>query len=91
MKYSKKILYDGFYHIRYDKSICWEPNAVFIGNGYHDYMIKTHPCNITKGDDSHYFNWKDEDHIWDFGDYGLWWSVNREDLENNLKESNNEI
>lgn len=58
----------------------------FVGNSYYDHMIKTYPLG-----NNYYFNWDNEDYIWAFNDYGLWQSVNREDLENNLKENNNEI
>lgn len=84
----QKILYNGFYYKRNNK-IYWESAAIFIGNGYSDHMVKTYPLGIPEfanGDgfatkDQHYWDWGRKEDVWDFSDYGITWSVRREDLE----------
>lgn len=80
-----KILYDGFYY-KEGKEIYYERNAIFIGNGFCDRMIRTHFLHSQWSgelllEDSHFFDWAKRDDVWKFDDYGVTWSVRREDLE----------
>lgn len=86
----QEILYDGFYYI-HNGDIYWEPNAIFIGNGYHDYMIRTHFLESKfDGDkilkDAHYWDWAEKEDVFDFADYGKIWCVDRKILEDNLND-----
>lgn len=93
----QKILCKGFYYIKGD-SIYWESNAVFIGNGYHDCMVRTHFLDFEHdGDrilkDAHYWDWAEKEDIFDFCTYGKTWCVDRVVLEGILSDckTGNEI
>lgn len=82
-----EIITDGFYYIK-DNDIYWcGNNAIYIGNGYSNSMVKTHHTIFdinkvtTHKEDCHYWDWKKKGDVFDFKDYGKTWSVNREDLE----------
>lgn len=88
IKEFKQILYNGFYYI-YKNDIYFENNAIFIGNGYHDYMIKTHYLKSKYDNDkilkdSHYFDWAKKEDIWDFTDYGKTWHIDKRYLERRI-------
>lgn len=84
----QKILYEGFWYEE-GKNAYYERNAIFIGNGYQDHMVRTHPQGIPEfadGDgpatkDRHYWDWGKRDGVFSFEDYGITWSVRREDLK----------
>lgn len=87
----RKIIYNGFYYIK-NNLIFWESNAIFIGNGYSDQMVKTRPfpCyllpeSVEGYKDAHYWDWGNKDEVWEFKDYGKTWSIDREELEKNLE------
>lgn len=86
----RKIIYNGFYYIK-NNAIFWETNAIFIGNGYSDQMVKTHPVpgfpKAGEFEDAHYWDWGNKDEVWEFKDYGKTWSIDREELEKILKET----
>lgn len=84
----QRILYKGFYY-KTPKGIYWESNAVFIGNGYYDHMVKTYPLGcpeFPKGGgfaikDQHYWDWGQRSDVFSFEDYGVTWSAFEEDLK----------
>ena len=81
----RKILYNGFYY-KEDGKIYYERNAVFIGNGFCDQMIRTHYLHSEQNgeiflEDSHFFDWARREDVWKFDDYGVTWSVNEEELK----------
>lgn len=83
----QKILQEGFWY-KESKNIYYERNAIFIGNGYQDHMVRTHPQGVPEfanGDgpitkDQHYWDWDKRGDVFSFEGYGITWSVREEDL-----------
>lgn len=84
-----EILTHGFYY-KSKKDIYYCNNAIFVGNGYSPHsnsMVRTHywikdADNAANGkEDCHYWDWKKDEDVFDFCDYGKTWSINKKDLE----------
>ena len=83
----QKILQEGFWY-KESKNIYYERNAIFIGNGHRDHMVRTHPQGVPEfanGDgpitkDQHYWDWDKRGDVFSFEGYGITWSVREEDL-----------
>lgn len=82
------IITNGFYYIETDKNgrkeIYWLGNrCVFIGNGYCPHsnnMVKTNFL-YKKNSDAHYWDWLEENSVFNFENYNKTWSIHREILE----------